>query len=65
MSARLRKLIGLFGVLLFLFVYVGLAVAIADRLPNIWWLQIIYFAIVGIAWGVPLLPFFRWMNQGK
>lgn len=64
MPARLRKLIGLFAVLGFLALYVGLAVVIADRLPEHWLVKLVYFAVVGVAWGVPLIPLFRWMNRG-
>lgn len=65
MPARLRKLIGLFAVLGFLALYVGLAVVIADRLPEHWLVKLVYFAVVGVAWGVPLIPLFRWMNRGQ
>lgn len=65
MPARIRKLIGLFGVLAFLAAYIVLAIVVADRLPPIWWVQMIYFALVGVAWGVPLIPLFRWMNAGR
>lgn len=64
MPARVRKLIGLFAVLGFLALYVGLAVVIADRLPEHWLVKLVYFAVVGVAWGVPLIPLFRWMNRG-
>ena len=65
MPARLRKLLGLFVVLAFLAAYVGVAVVIADRLPRHWLVQLIFFAVAGTAWGVPLIPFFRWMNRGR
>ena len=64
MPGRLRKLIGLFAVLGFLAAYIGVAVAIADRLPEHWLVKLVYFAVVGVAWGVPLIPLFRWMNRG-
>ncbi len=64
MPTRLRKLLGLFGVLGFLALYVAVAVAIADRLPDHWLVKLVYFAVVGVAWGVPLIPLFRWMNRG-
>jgi hypothetical protein len=64
MPARLRKLIGMFGVLGFLAAYVGVAVVIADHIPRFWLAQLAFFAIVGVAWGLPLIPLFRWMNRG-
>jgi hypothetical protein len=65
MPARFRKLIGLFGVLIFLAAYIAVAVIVADLLPSHWLVQLGYFAVVGVAWGLPLLPVFRWMNRGR
>jgi hypothetical protein len=65
MPARIRKLLGLFVVLGFLAAYVAIAVVVADRLPRHWLVQLIFFAVVGVAWGVPLITFFRWMNRGR
>ena len=64
MPARLRKLIGLPAVLLFLAAYVAAAVWIADRLPDHWLADLVFFAVAGLAWGVPLIPLFKWMNRG-
>lgn len=65
MPARLRKLIGLPAVLGFLAAYVAAVVWVADRLPNHWLIDLIFYATAGIAWGIPLIPLFRWMNQGR
>ena len=64
MPARVRKLIGLFAVLVFLAAYVAVVIAIGDRLPRHWLVQLAYFSIAGFAWGLPLIPLFRWMNRG-
>jgi hypothetical protein len=64
MPARIRKLIGLFGVLAFLAAYVAIAVVVADRLPRHWAVQLVFFAVVGVGWGLPLIPVFKWMNRG-
>ena len=64
MPARLRKLIGLFAILGFLALYVVVAVAIGERLPDHWLAQVAFYGIVGTAWGVPLFPLIRWMNRG-
>ena len=63
MPPRLRKLIGLVVILGFLALYVVVAVAIGERLPNHWLAQVAFYGIVGIAWGVPLFPLIRWMNR--
>jgi len=65
MSARLRKLIGLFGVLAFLLAYVVLVSKIADYVPKQWAAQLAFYLVAGIGWGAPILPLFRWMNRGR
>ena len=65
MPARWRKLIGGVGMLVFLAVYARTAVVLFGYLPNQPWLQLVYMAVVGIAWGLPLIPFIAWMNRGR
>ena len=65
MPARLRKLIGLPVVLLFLALYVAAVIWVSDKLPDHWLIDLVFYAAAGIAWGVPLIPLFRWMNQGR
>ena len=64
MSPHLRKLVGSVGVLVFLAAYIAVAVALADHLPDNRLAELAFFAIVGIAWGVPILPLFTWMERG-
>jgi len=64
MPPRLRRFIAAVGVLAFLAFYVWAAVAIGDRLPKQPLVQLLYFAIVGTAWGVPLYPLFKWSEKG-
>jgi hypothetical protein len=65
MTARVRKLIGGAGIILFLIFYVGAAVQIAAVLPANAAVKLGYFAIVGIGWGVPVIPLITWMNRGR
>ena len=65
MSARVRKLIGLVALLVFVLVYVGAAVRIGERLPDHWAARLAFYAIVGTAWGLPILPLISWMNRGR
>jgi len=64
MSARWRKLIGGIGMLVFLAVYARTAVVVFAHLPPQPWIQLVYMAVVGILWGVPLFPLISWMNRG-
>lgn len=63
MNPRIRKLVGMLAMLVFLLVYVVLAVRIAGHLPNHPAVSLLYFAIVGTAWGLPLFPLLSWMNR--
>jgi hypothetical protein len=63
MNPRLKKLIGSLAMLVFLFVYVAAALAVADHLPAHWAAQLVFYAIVGTAWGLPLIPLMKWMNR--
>ncbi|MEH6677378.1 DUF2842 domain-containing protein [Phenylobacterium sp.] len=65
MSARQRKLIGMFAILAFVAVYAVAAVAIGERLPDNVAIQVLFYGIVGLAWGVPILPLISWMNRGR
>lgn len=65
MGPRLRKIIGGLAMLVFLALYVALAVTLVDRLPNWGWLKGLYFIVVGIAWGIPLIPLLTWMDKGR
>jgi hypothetical protein len=65
MSARVRKFIGLVGILIFVAAYALVASKIADHLPNNMAVQAIFYLVVGLAWGLPILPLIRWMNSGR
>jgi len=62
MPARLRKLVGLVAMLAFMAVYVVLASKLGDLVPDHWAARLVYYAVVGTAWGLPLFPLIRWMN---
>jgi len=65
MNARARKLIGLFGILAFLLLYIGLVARLAVYVPDHGPLQFAFYALAGVCWGVPILPLISWMNRGR
>lgn len=65
MGPRLRKLIGLVGILAFLAAYVLVAARISDFVPARGPWRLIYFALAGTLWGVPLFPLISWMSRGR
>ena len=65
MSMRLRKLIGLLGILGFIVLYIGAVTRIAAYVPDHGVLQAAFFIVAGISWGIPILPLISWMNRGR
>lgn len=65
MPARWRKLIGGLAILAFLAIYIHVAIALFAHVPNQPWLQLAFMAVVGMAWGLPLIPLIAWMNRGR
>ena len=65
MTPRVRKLIGLVGILAFLLLYTGLVANLARFVPDHGPLQFAFFALSGVCWGIPILPLISWMNRGR
>jgi hypothetical protein len=65
MNACARKLLGLFGILAFLLLYVGVVARLSAYVPDHGPLQLAFYALAGICWGVPILPLISWMNRGR
>ena len=57
---RLRRAIASVGVLVFLAAYVWAVIAIGARLPDHPLIDLLFYGIAGIAWGLPLLPLLSW-----
>jgi hypothetical protein len=65
MNVRLRKLIGLVGILAFLLFYVGLMLRLARYVPVHGPWQFAFYACAGVLWGVPILPLISWMSRER
>jgi uncharacterized membrane protein len=65
MSARVRKFIGLLGILAFLVLYVVVVVTIGGHIPQHWAWQAVFYGVAGVGWGFPLFPLIAWMNRGS
>ena len=63
MSPRLRKFIGMFGILGFCTAYVVLIITLGGLLPDHWLARLVFYGVAGTVWGFPLFPLFRWMNH--
>ncbi len=66
MQRRTRKFIGATGMLAFVAIYSLSAMVLSESEPvrnasHV--VQAIYFAIVGLAWILPLMPLIAWMER--
>jgi hypothetical protein len=65
MPKRLRKLVGTVVILAFVVIYGPVAMALAEsrimEAPQV--VQILAYAVLGIAWIFPLMPVIRWMER--
>lgn len=65
MNRRTRKLIGAITILVYVSLYALVAMAISQgrvqEANKV--LQAIYYAVVGMAWIIPLMPLIRWMER--
>jgi hypothetical protein len=65
MPKRLRKLVGTVVILAFVVIYGPVAMALAEsrimEAPQV--VQILAYAVLGIAWILPLMPVIRWMER--
>lgn len=62
MPVRVKKLVASFVLVTGLFAYLFAAAALAERLPDMWLVKLVYFAIAGVAWAFPLKGLLTWMN---
>jgi hypothetical protein len=44
---------------------VAVVATLSDHIPKHWAVQVAYFAVAGVLWGVPLFPLISWMNRGR
>ena len=65
MGSRTRRFVAAIVAIAFLAFYVWAVVAIGDRLPASMWIDLIFYSVAGIAWGVPLIPLHSWAEGRK
>ena len=65
MGLRTRRFVAMVGALAFLVFYVWAVIAVGDVLPENMWVDLLFYGVAGIAWGVPLIPLLTWAEGGK
>ena len=64
MAPRTRRFVAAVATLAFLAFYIWLVTVIADILPDSFWIDLIFYPVDGIAWGIPLIPLLKWAERG-
>jgi uncharacterized protein DUF2842 len=68
MQKRTRKFIGAVAMLAFVIIYALVAMTLAQARPTQEapvLVQTLIYAVLGLAWILPLMPLIRWMEQGR
>jgi hypothetical protein len=57
-----RKVVGVLGILIYVGIYLVVAVMIGEKLNALpFFIPLIYYVVAGVAWVLPLKPVLRWM----
>ncbi|QDH73468.1 DUF2842 domain-containing protein [Brevundimonas sp. M20] len=65
MGGSTRRFIAMIGVLAFLALWIWGVIALRGLFPAGMLLDLLFFAVGGVGWGVPLYPLFKWAESGK
>ena len=65
MTPRIKKLLGGAAIIVFVVLYCAAAATLVDRVPTLWCARLAYFLVVGVAWGLPVIPLMTWMNRER
>lgn len=60
MKTRTRQAIAGVGIVVFLIAYVMLVSQVGQALPQNRFVTLLFYAVAGIGWGIPLLPLIKW-----
>src|SRR5690606_19347431 len=63
MPPRARRFVATVAVVFFLIFWIWGAVTLHALLPKAWWIDLVFSAMAGIGWGVPLIPLLRWAER--
>jgi hypothetical protein len=65
MGPRTRSFVAAVGVCAFLVFYIWAVIAIGDLLPDSPWIDLVFYGVAGVAWGLPILPLLGWAGRGR
>lgn len=58
-----RRIVACVGIILFLILYVWGVTTVGGYLPSHPVIQILYYGVAGMAWGIPVLPLISWSEK--
>ena len=64
MPARARRFVVAIAVVAFLAFWVWALIALRGMLPASSWIDFLFYAVGGTAWGLPLIPLLKWAERG-
>jgi hypothetical protein len=65
MPNRLKKIFGALFICAFVIVWIFGAVTLSGLVPDNRVAELVFYAVAGMGWGVPLLPILAWMERSK
>jgi len=65
MPARVKKIFGALFIFAFLVFWIVLAVSLSGFVPDNRIAELVFYAVAGLGWGLPLLPILKWMETSK
>ena len=64
MPVRARRFVAAVGMLAFLTFWIWGAVTLSTRLPDNFLIELLFYAVAGTCWGLPLFPMLKWAERG-
>lgn len=63
MGPRTRRFVAMIGVLAFVVFWIWAVLEVRRFMPPGALIDLLFYAIAGIGWGVPLYPLFKWAER--
>lgn len=60
LSLPVRRFLACIAIIVFVIAYVIVITAIAEHLPKNQFITMVFYALAGILWGLPVLPIISW-----
>ena len=65
MPARVKKIFGSLFIFAFVIFWIWLATALSGFVPENKAAELVFYAVAGLGWGIPIMPVLAWMEREK